>query len=205
MADYPDSFFYTFHKVNDINEKLTCSKINDPVFESITATNNVIELGGKKYTIPLQTFTASELVIELNRQTTGSGYTWSYDTNKFTISSTNNTPIVIGENTTADNVLGIRKGTYISPYMPKWENKTNSGGTRYCSMDTDGDNSCKPEYVNVMCDNQELYDKLQSYVQNSNGENERYINTSSKYNTQVLDSFNLGIGILLGAILLYKI
>ena len=203
MAHYPDSFFYSFHKLSDADdtEPLTCSKINDPEFQSITATNNVIQLGGTIYTIPAQSWIASELVTKLNSLTTG--YTWSFDNNKFTISSANNAPIVIGTETTTETALGIRKGTYNSPYTPKWDNGTNSSGMRYCSITSD--NSCKQEYVNAMCDNKELSDKLQGYVQNSNGENERYINTSSKYNTQVLDSFNLGIGVLLGAILLYKI
>ena len=204
MSHYPDSFFYSYHNPSKVDETLTCSKINNPLFQSIDASNNVIKLGNNIYTIPVQpSWTASELVTKLNLLTTG--YNWSYDNNKFTISSANNAPIVIGTETTAESALGIRKGTHISPYMPKWENgKTNSNIT-YCSVVTTADNSCKPEYVNAMCDNQELSDKLQGYVQNSNGEDERYINTSSKYNTQILDSFNLGIGVLLGAILLYKI
>jgi len=119
MAHYPDSFFYSFHKLSDADdtEPLTCSKINDPDFQSITATNNVIQLGGTVYTIPVQSWSASELVTKLNLLTTG--YTWSFDNNKFTISSANNVPIVIGTETTAESVLGIRKGTYNSRYTPK--------------------------------------------------------------------------------------
>ena len=67
------------------------------------------------------------------------------------------------------------------------------------------DTATATSFEKAICDNKELSDKLQVYVENSKGEDERYINTSSKYNTQILDSFNLGIGVLLGAILLYKI
>ena len=60
---------------------------------------------------------------------------------------------------------------------------------------------CDNNFITSMCENKEVADKL--YEQTYNGEDERYANTMSKYNTEVLNAFNLGMGIIISGLFIY--
>ncbi len=72
---------------------------------------------------------------------------------------------------------------------------------------TQGDDRavCNPSFIQSMCTNKDLSDKLFATTGTYNGEDERYANTMSMYNTEVLNAFNLGIGVMLGALFLYQV
>jgi hypothetical protein len=64
---------------------------------------------------------------------------------------------------------------------------------------------CDSNYIKSMCANQSISDQLYTITGPYNGEDERYANTMSMYNTEVLNAFNLGIGVMLGAFFLYQV
>ena len=74
-----------------------------------------------------------------------------------------------------------------------------------CSSGVNNTAECETGFINAMCKNKSLYDKLSGSKTVYNGEDEHYANVMSKYKTEVLTAFNLGIGILLGTVFLYKI
>jgi len=80
---------------------------------------------------------------------------------------------------------------------------TSDGKGRYIPNDS-FDASQYPGYTNDMCNNKSLTDKLENLSVSYGGEDERYANVMSKYETEVLNSFNLGIGLMIGAFFLYK-
>ncbi len=78
---------------------------------------------------------------------------------------------------------------------------TNNGTT--CARG-DARSECNTGYVDAMCKNKDIFDKLSAITTTYNGEDERYANVMSKYNTEVLNAFNLGVGIIAGAFFIYK-
>ena len=99
-------------------------------------------------------------------------------------------------------------------YYPDTSTSTNllkcSGGngnwTNTGTICASGDarSECNSGYVDAMCKNKDVSDKLSAITSTYNGEDERYANIMSKYNIEVLNAFNLGVGIIAGVFFIYK-
>lgn len=66
-------------------------------------------------------------------------------------------------------------------------------------------NGVSKDTMNELCKNKRTYDKLMNVEKPYKGEDERYANMMSKYNTEILNAFNLGIGIIAGSIFIYRL
>jgi hypothetical protein len=69
------------------------------------------------------------------------------------------------------------------------------------SLDT---GPCSSEFTQNLCDNKNLADQMLKQTVNHSGADELYKNSTSKYNLERLNAFNLGMGVIATLIFIYR-
>ena len=67
----------------------------------------------------------------------------------------------------------------------------------------DGNGPCSDAFTNALCKNKNFADKMLKQTVNHSGADELYKNTTSKYNLERLNFFNLGIGVISTIVFIY--
>lgn len=67
----------------------------------------------------------------------------------------------------------------------------------------DGNGPCSDDFTNKLCKNKNFADKMLKQTVNHSGADELYKNTTSKYNLERLNFFNLGIGVISTIVFIY--